>query len=105
MELCRYLIDDFVIQYCRKPDRKDFTVKSEDFSTKRKGKREYLNDSETRDFVKGLNQCFQSKVELLRIRMGNQQEIETLVNEEALQMAMFLRNEKQSWKPRIVNLT
>jgi CRISPR-associated protein Cas1 len=104
MELYRYLLDDFVIQYCRKLNRKDFIVKLEDFSTKRKGKREYLNDSQTHDFVKTLNQYFESKVEIPRIRMGDQQEIETLVNEEALLLAMFLRNEKESWKPRIAYL-
>jgi hypothetical protein len=37
--------------------------------------------------------------------MGNEQEVETLINEEALLFAMFLRNERQSWKPRIVYLT
>jgi hypothetical protein len=36
--------------------------------------------------------------------MGKQQEIETLINEEALLLAMFLRNERQSWKPRISEL-
>jgi hypothetical protein len=36
--------------------------------------------------------------------MGEQQEIETLINEEALLLAMFMRNEKQSWKPRIAEL-
>jgi len=33
--------------------------------------------------------------------MGDEQEIETLINEEALLLAMYLRNEKQSWKQRI----
>jgi CRISPR-associated protein Cas1 len=100
-ELYRYLIDDFVIQYCRKLNRKDFTVKSEDFSTKRKGKREYLNDCQTRDFVKALNQYVQSKVRIPRVRIGERQETETLINEEALLLAMYLRNEKQTWIPRI----
>lgn len=103
-ELYRYLTDDFVIQYCQTLGKKDFAVKSEDFSTKRKGKREYLNDSQTRDLIKGLNQYFQSKVEIPRIRMGDKQEIETLINEEALLLAMFLRKERQSWKPRISEL-
>ena len=103
-ELYRYLVDDFVIQYCRKLNRKDFTVKSEDFSTKRKGKREYLNDSETHDFVRALNLFFQSKMRIPRVRMGEQQEIETLINEEASLFAMFLRSEHQSWKPRIAHL-
>jgi hypothetical protein len=36
--------------------------------------------------------------------VGNRQEIETLINEEALLFALYLRNEKQSWKPRIAHL-
>jgi CRISPR-associated protein Cas1 len=104
MELYRYLIDDFVIQYCRRLNRKDFTVKSENYSTKRKGKREYLDDSHTHDFVKALNQYFQSKVNVPRIRVGARQEIETLINEEASLFAMFPRDERPAWKPRVVEL-
>jgi len=104
-ELYRYLLDDFVIEYCRKLGKEDFMMKSEDFSTSKKGKREYLNDSQTRYLVEGLNRYFQRKVNIPRIRMGDRQEMETLVNEEALLFAMFLRNERQSWKPRIVYLT
>jgi CRISPR/Cas system-associated endonuclease Cas1 len=100
----RYLIDDFVIQYCRKLDRKDFTVKSENFSTKRKGEREYLNDPQTHDFVKALDQYFQTKIRMPRVRKGEQQEIETLINEEALLLAQYLRNDKNDWNPRIANL-
>jgi CRISPR-associated protein Cas1 len=103
-ELYRYLVDDFIIEYCRKLRKKDFTMKFEDFSTNRKGKREYLNDLQTHGLVRGLNQYFQSKVKIPRIRMGERQEIETLINEEALMFAMFLRDEKQSWKPRIAEL-
>jgi hypothetical protein len=36
--------------------------------------------------------------------MGDQQEIETMINEEALLLATFLRNERQLWKPRIAEL-
>jgi len=43
-ELYRYLIDDFLIQYCQQLKKKDFAVKSESVSRKRKGKREYFND-------------------------------------------------------------
>jgi hypothetical protein len=39
-----------------------------------------------------------------RVRMGKQQEIETLINEEAFLLAQYLRNEKQTWIPRVVNL-
>lgn len=100
-ERYRYLIDDFVIQFCSKL-KKDFTVKSEESSTKRKGKREYLNDFQTHDLVSDLNLFFQSKVRMPRVRMGDQQEIETLINKEALLFAKYLRNERRSWIPRIV---
>ncbi len=103
-ELYRYLMDDFVIQYCRRLQKKDFIMKYEDFSTNRKGKREYLNDSLTHSLIRSLNEYFQSKVEIPRIRMGKEQEIETLINEETLLFAMYLRNEKQTWIPRIANL-
>jgi CRISPR-associated protein Cas1 len=104
MELYRYLVDDFIIQYCRRLQKNDFIMKNEDFSSNRKGKREYLNDSLTHSLTKGLNEYFQSKVEIPRIRMGEKQELETLISEEALLFAMFLRNERQSWKPRIPEL-
>jgi hypothetical protein len=54
--------------------------------------------------MKSLNRYFQNKVDVSRVRMGKQQEIETLINEEAMLFAEYLRNEKQSWIPRIVSL-
>ena len=44
-----------------------------------------------------------TKVEIPRIRMGKSQEIETLINEEAYLLAMYLSNEKASWIPRIAS--
>jgi hypothetical protein len=35
---------------------------------------------------------------------GEKQELETLINEEALLFAKFLRNETKEWKPRIVGI-
>ena len=70
--------------------------------TNKKGKREYLKEIHTSNFVRSLNEYFDSKVEIPRIRMGKAQEIETLINEEALLFAMFLRNQKQTWNPRIL---
>ena len=104
MELYRYLVDDFVIQYCKKLQKKDFTMKTEEFSATKKGKREYLNDSLTHNLMKSLNEFFKTKVEVPRIRMGKSQEIETLINEEALLFAQYLRDEEQTWIPRIVEL-
>ena len=104
-ELYRHLIDDFLIQYCQKLRKKDFTVKSESGSRKRKGKREYLNNIKTRDMLKRLNQYFEVKVEVPRIRVGMRQTIETLINEEALLLAKFLRDEIEMWTPRSARQT
>lgn len=75
-------------------------AKAESLSRKRVGKREYLNDADTRVLMRALNQYFESMVEIPRIRVGKRQTIETLINEEALLVAKFLRNELNTWTPR-----
>jgi len=68
------------------------------------GKREYLNNNQTRDIMKQLSQYFECEVEIPRIKVGKRQEIQTLINEEALLLAKYLRDEKKSWVPRIAIL-
>jgi len=101
-ELYRYLVDDFVVQFCQGLRERDFTVKSESVSWKRKGKREYLNNKETKRMMMELEEFFESKVEIPLIRHGRNQRTETLINEEALLLAKYLRDEKKTWIPRIV---
>ena len=79
-ELYRYLVDDFVIQFCQALGKRDFTVKSESVSRNRKGKREYLNDAETRRMMKELQEYFDTKVEIPLKRHGKRQRLETLIN-------------------------
>ena len=101
-ELYRYLIDDFVIQYCQGLSKRNFMFKTEKMSARKKGKREYLNDVETKNFTKKLNDYFETTVEIPRIKVGERQTIETLINEEALLFAKYLRNERKEWMSRIV---
>jgi CRISPR-associated protein Cas1 len=105
LELYRYLMDDFLIEYARSLRPRDFVLKDEDFSSTKKGKRQYLNDKMQREYLKKLNAHFLSKVEIPRIRKGEHQEIETLINEEALLFAGYLRGERPTWHPRIVALS
>jgi len=100
-ELYRYLIDDFIIEHCQDLEDKDFTMNWENFSSKRKGKRQYLNNAQTRELMNSLYKYFQMKVEVPRIRRGKRQELETLINEEALLFAKFLRDERETWIPRV----
>jgi CRISPR-associated protein Cas1 len=101
-ELYRHLIDDFLIRYSQDLRSKDFIVKTEDMTRKKKGKRVYLNDVQTQDLMKQLNEFFESTVEIPRINVGKKQTIESLLNEETSLLAKFLRDEQKTWIPRIV---
>ena len=70
-------------------------------SAKKKGKREYVNDSETRDFTVKLNDYFETNVEIPRMRVGKRPILETLVSEEALLFAKYLRKEEKEGVLRI----
>ena len=84
--------------------KKDFTTKIESMSRKRMGKREYLNDTETRRMMKELEKYFALRVDIPLIRHGKRQRIETLINEEALLLARYLRGELETWIPARVKL-
>jgi CRISPR/Cas system-associated endonuclease Cas1 len=100
-ELYRYSIDDFIIGFCKDLGKKDFSTRTEIMSRGKIGKREYLKDRETKTFMVALDKRFYSYVEIPRIRQGKRQEPETLISEEALLFAKYLRNEKKERVPRV----
>ncbi|MDH5266611.1 MAG: ParB N-terminal domain-containing protein [Candidatus Bathyarchaeota archaeon] len=79
---------------------RDFEAKSEMFKGKR-GKRIYLKKLKTRELTSELHEFFMRKVRVPRFRHGNKQEVESLINEEAILLALFLRGKRDSWVPRI----
>ena len=87
MELYRYLIDSFIIEFSQTLKPNDFMLKTEWYSTNRLGKRQVLNSEKTRELTQSLNSFFESKVEIPRIRHDNKQTLETLINEEVLLLA------------------
>lgn len=99
-ELYRFLVDSFIIDYCQSLKPRDFVAKTEEFNGK-KGKRIYLNDALTRDFAKRLHDYFRREVKIPRIKRGEKQELETLINEEAMLLGKYLRDERETWIPRI----
>jgi CRISPR-associated protein Cas1 len=101
MEIYRSLIDNFIIEFSETLKPKDFILKTEWFSVNRLGKRQVLNREKTKELTQRLNDYFERKVEIPRIKHGNKQTIETLINEEAMLLGKYLRNEIQTWKPRI----
>jgi hypothetical protein len=67
------------------------------------GKRIHLCEYEADSLADDLNDLFNRYVEIPRIRHGKRQTLDTLINEEALLLAKFLRNERIEWIPRIVD--
>jgi len=43
----------------------------------------------------------EAKVEILSIKVGRRLTIETLINKEAFLFVKYLRNEKETWIPRV----
>lgn len=103
-ELCRYQIDDYLIERCRKMRKKDFVVVTDFMMRLKMGKRIHLCEYEADGLAEGLNGLFERVVEVPRIKQGRRQTLDTLISEEALLLAKYLRNEKRDWTPRISSL-
>ena len=69
-----------------------------------KGKREYLGNSEMGEILGELNRFFENRVEVKRIRHGEHQMLETLINKEAQLFAKYLRGKRKRWVPRIPSI-
>jgi len=65
------------------------------------GKRAYLNDLDSKKLMQKINYFFETEVDIPRTRHGKKQTFETLINEEVLLLAKFLRNERKEWKRRL----
>ena len=51
--------------------------------------------------MKALNDFFESYVMIPRVKVGKKQTFETLIDEEVLQLAKYLRNGQDFWHPRV----
>ena len=99
-ELYRYLIDDFLIERCQKLRKKDFVIVTDFMMHLKMGKKIHLKEYETDSLAEALNAFFDRMVDVERIKVGKRQTIDTLISEEALLFAKYLRNERKDWSPR-----
>lgn len=99
MEIYRYLVDCFVIEYCNRNKDLLFVLKYQE-----RGHRLFIGKAETKKFMDALHEFLHQHVNVARFRHGLRQQIETLFSEEAFLFAQYIRNEKSTWQPRIVNL-
>ena len=97
------LIDDFLIERRKKFHKKDFVVVTDFMMRLKMGKRIHLCEYEADSLAENLNSLFESEVDIPRIRYGKKQTLDALICEEALLLAKYLRNERATWLPRIVN--
>ena len=95
------MIDDYLIERCQKLHKNDFVVVTDFMMHLKMGKKIHLCEYETNDLADGLNSLFNKMVEIPRIKVGKKQTLDTLISEEALLFAKYLRNEKRFWNPRI----
>jgi len=102
-ELYRYLIDDFLIERCQKLRKKDFVLVTDFMMHLKMGKKIHLKEYETDSLAGDLNAFFDRMVDVDRIKIGKRQTIDTLISEEALLFAKYLRNERRDWIPRLIN--
>ena len=103
-ELYRYLIDDFLIERCHKLRKKDFVLVTDFMMHLKMGKKIHLKEYETDSLAEDLNAFFDHMVNVERIKVGKRQTIDTLISEEALLFAKYLRQEKNTWIPRLPNI-
>ena len=75
----------------------------DDIHAGRKGKRAFLNKERNKEFLDRLEYYFQTRVNVPRVKIGNKQELETVINEEAMLLASYIRG-KRIWEPRVVPL-
>jgi len=101
MELYRPLIDDFLIERIHKYHKNDFVLVTDVMMRLKMGKRIHLCEYETNELADALNTFFERIVEVPRIKHGNKQTLDTLISEEALLLAKYLRGEHGTWTPRI----
>ena len=101
-ELYRYLIDDFLAERAKNFHKKDFVLVTDFMMSLKMGKKIHLKEYETNELAEDLNAFFDRMVNVERIKVGNRQTIDTLISEEALLFAKYLRQERKEWRPRLV---
>jgi len=100
-DVYRYLIDDYLIERGQKLRKKDFVVVTDFMMRLKMGKRIHLCEYKADSLAEGLNALFNRMVDIQRIKHGKHQKLDTLINEEGLLLAKFLRNERKEWNPRL----
>jgi CRISPR-associated protein Cas1 len=97
IELFRYSIDEFLITYILKLDPKN--------SFEMKGSKPYLTPIEMKNYILELSRTFDKTLEHQRIKnFGKRAKLRTIIKEEPLRLAQYLRGEKTEYTPYTLKL-
>lgn len=96
-DIFRVFIDDFIISYILRLDPQD--------SFEKQGTRWFLTPKETKKFIVALNKLFNSRIKHQRIKkFGKKTKIRTIIKEEPIKLAQYLRDEKPEYFPFLFTL-
>jgi hypothetical protein len=85
----------------KKLRKKDFVLVTDFVMHLKMGKKIHLKEYEADSLAENLSALFDRLVDVERIKHGKIQTLDTLISEEALLFAKYLRNERKDWNPRI----
>ena len=84
------MIDDFLLKYAKSYAR-DFVFVTDFMMHMKMRKKNHLKEYEVDSLTEDLNTFFDRMVDIERIKIGKRQTIDTLISEEALLFAKYLK--------------
>jgi len=98
IEPFRYFIDDFLLSYILKLDPKD--------SFEMEGRKPYLTPIEMKNFIIEVSKIFDKTLDHQRIKkLGKKSKLRTIIKEEPIKLAQYLRGEKTEYTPYTLKLS
>ena len=86
----RYLIEDFLLEYHQNLEPESFELK---------GKRFFLKEKEKLDLILGVSNLFKRRIFYKRRNYSKTVKINTILQEETLKLAKFLRGKNEIFEP------
>ena len=89
-EIFRTLIEDFLVTYHQNLEPESF---------EQKGKRTFLKPKQKLKLILQINHLFKKKIPYVRRNYSKLTTIRTVINEEPIKLAQFLRGDRANYKP------
>jgi hypothetical protein len=91
-EIFRVLIENYLLGHQQNLEPESF---------EHKGKRYFLKPEKKLELILGVRRLFKKKVPYNRRNITGKTMIKTIIKEETIEQAKYIREEKEKWAPRI----